>query len=272
MATRIVLSFLTRATLSGIAATTLVAAGVMLGSAPRAHADPQTVTLGVANSRWHNSVKEFDSDDCKAPSNIHNAASGSVGWGQGEDKLCYAIVAQRAVLFDTAPLDTIPEKVINRAVLTYDESRGCWGGPYSPMPAGPVDVIDCWQSGGGDPQVKPDGCVVVRTTAQEWRGKGIKGPLPYVATSRPTITRISPREWDVTEAFTWQLDPRTMPLVPPGGPSIVPGRGFLLTGGITALDQLSGDDDTMCMSAVDNVQLRVTYTVPPAGGGFRMPN
>ena len=256
-----------------VAVVALVTASTALGSTTGqsvARADPQTVMLDVANWRWHNSVKEFESD-CYPPSNIHEAASRSVGWGQFEDMNCWAIVSQRAVLFNTAPLDNIPEKTIDRAVLTYDESRGCWGGPYDPVPAGPATVSDCWQSGGGAPEFKPDGCVVVRATAQEWLNKGIKGPLPYITTSRPTITRIGTREWDVTEPFRWQLDPRNIGLQPPGAPPVTPGYGFLLTGGITSLDQLTGDDETFCMSGVENVQLHVTYTVPPPGGEFRPP-
>ena len=56
--------------------------------------------------------------DCDA-SRILEGSTPSVGWGQDEDACNHAIVTQRAVQFDTAPLDRIPDERIDRAVLTY---------------------------------------------------------------------------------------------------------------------------------------------------------
>ncbi|OBA92210.1 hypothetical protein A5662_21400 [Mycobacteriaceae bacterium 1482268.1] len=254
--------------------TASTAVGVTAGQYT-AHADEtRTVTLGVASYRSNATMKPFDTvfHHCILD-RMQGAFDGDVGWWNSEDTGCFAAVAQRAVRFDTGPLDAVPEKVITSAVLTYDEPPcGRTATVYPPEP-GQVDGGVCWQSGGGSPENKPEGCVVVRVPAQDWDpGNPARGPLPHVTTSHPTITRIGTRAWDVTEPFTWQRDPRTRPLQRPGDPAILSGYGFLLTGSITSVDQLSGDDDTRCMSGVDNVQLQVTYTVPPPGGGFRPPN
>lgn len=70
----------------------------------------------------------------------------------------------------------------------------------------------------------------------------------------------------LTEPFTWQSDPRTMPLSAPYQPVMTPGFGFLLTGEITSLDQLTGADNTMCLSKVSNITPQVTFTTHPSGG------
>jgi hypothetical protein len=232
----------------------------------------QTVTLGLAHSRWASGLKEFESifHSCDA-SKVQQQSRGRVGWGQAEEEGCFAYVAQLAVLFDTAPLDGIPDKIINRAVLTYDESQDCWDLPEGTIPPGSEvgGPITCWQSGSARPENKPNGCVVVRVPAQEWLnappGSGLR---PYIThpSGHPTITRGGPREWDVTEPFRWQTVPSSKPLNPPGQPPLSPGFGFLLTGEITSLDQLTGDDDTFCLSTVSNIRLQVTYTVLPEGG------
>jgi hypothetical protein len=230
-----------------------------------------TITLSVAHSRWASGLKEFETifSTCDA-SKVQEQSRGRVGWGQTENEGCFAYVAQLAVLFNTTPLDRIPDKIINRAVLTYDESRDCWQPPEGMIPAGARvgPPIDCWQDGDGRPEDKPNGCVVVRVPSQEWLNAPPSGLRPYIShpSGRPAVRRLGPREWDVTEPFSWQTVPTSMPLQPPSGPPLSRGFGFLLTGEITSLDQLTGDDDTFCLSAVSNIRLLVTYTVPPKGG------
>jgi hypothetical protein len=48
--------------------------------------------------------------------------------------------------------------------------------------------------------------------------------------------------------------------------------GFLLSGFPLTLDELTADDNTRCVSSVTNVQLQVTYYVPPTGRDFVQPN
>ena len=228
-----------------------------------------TVVLNVAQTRSARGLKEFDTifEDCDA-SRVLEGTTNSVGWMQSEDGCHMALVAQLAVQFDTAPLDAIPDKRVERVVLTYDEDGKNCGDPSPrnlPVPPG-TPSEPCWQSGGGAPEHKPNGCVVVRVPAKEWVNSPTEELRPHVTGDHPTIIRNSPREWDVTEPFRWQTDPQSKPLTQPGQPPLNAGFGFLLTGEFTSLDQLTGDDDTHCLSRVANVQLHVTYTVLAAGG------
>jgi hypothetical protein len=181
--------------------------------------------------------------------------TGEVGWGEIEwyGNPCTAFVHQVAVRFDDGPLDGVPAKTIDRAVLTYDEGPGfsCAGWIYTPA--------NCWQNGEGVVEPKPDGCAVVRVPAVDWSVSPPIGLLPY-AGSAPAVRRLGPREWDVTEPFTWQNVQGAAPL------GANPGFGFLLTGSITRLDDLEGEDSTICLSALSNLKLNVTYTVPQPSG------
>ncbi|MCY6489794.1 hypothetical protein [Leptolyngbya sp. GGD] len=185
--------------------------------------------------------------------------SGTVGWGQSEwgDSPCMAAVLQLAVNFDTTKLDKIPVKVIDRAILTYDEAAA----PICPLVYGGPNA--CWQSGQGIPEDKPDGCAVVRVPSVNWAETvPPSGLIPYAGAS-PAVNRISAREWDVTEPVRWQKGSAA-----PLGAS--PTYGFLLSGGLS-LDQLTAEDNTVCISALANIKLHVTYTVPPEGEPFRAP-
>ena len=178
-------------------------------------------------------------------------STGEVGWGEIEwgDGPCAAIVRQLAVAFDDGVVKGVPEKTIDRVVLTYDERVGysCGFWVYG-------EPATCWQNGEGNPEPKPDGCVVVRVPTVDW-STSPPGQLAY-ADSAPAVRRISTREWDVTEPYVWQNVTGGAPL------GANPTYGFLLTGSITSLDDLEGEDDTICMSIVTNVKLNVTYTVP----------
>jgi hypothetical protein len=169
-----------------------------------------------------------------------------VGFEQLEllDKQCAASVIQANVLFDTGLLDQVPSKTIDRAVLTYDEARAstCYGG-----------TALCWRSGGGTPEPKPNGCVVLGVPTVNWPSDGSSGLIPL--TTPTEVKRLATREWDVTEPFNWQYTPGAAPL------GATPGFGFLLAGGFSRLDQLEAMDNTTCMSLLTNVHLNVTYTV-----------
>jgi hypothetical protein len=179
-----------------------------------------------------------------------------VGWGNVEfgDDSCVAFVLQRAIRFDNGPIDEVPSKTIDRAVLTYDEtpSKFCPG-----LVDG--DFNSCWQNGEGSGEAKPDGCVVVRVPSVAWYETAPPGLVPYL-TSKPEPRLLGTREWDVTEPYAWQTVTGAAPL------DATAGFGLLLTGSITSLAELEGDDDTICASEVSNVRLQVTYTVPEPSG------
>jgi hypothetical protein len=207
-----------------------------------------TVELSVAGSMKHLVWKTFN--DCTAPPVANDQLL--VGWEQIEldGSPCFAASTQLAVQFDTSLLDRIENKVVNRAVLIYDEVQaiGCNNGGA------------CWTSGSGQPEDKPNGCVVVRIPSTDWTANPPSGEFPCITSGRPAVNRLGVREWDVTEPFRWQTDPSAMPLSPPTGPGFVPGFGFLLTGGLT-IDQLEAEDNTNCLSVLSNIRLRTTYSV-----------
>jgi hypothetical protein len=230
-------------------------------SAPGTH----TLALDVGRHLSRRSDKYY-TDTCNpgGASPIFDPSVIEVGWAQIEANgdPCLATVAQVAVLFDTRALDRIRTKVIDRAVLTYDErpSQGC--PPGTPVPAPGMPTPDCsrrvstWTSGSGAPEDKPNGCVVVRIPTADWPSVAPPGLIPYVSGARPAVGRLGARAWDVTEPFAWQSTLGAAPL------GATPGRGFLLSGG-PSLDQLEAEDNTSCMSVLSNIRLQVTYTVPP---------
>ena len=64
--------------------------------------------------------------------------------------------------------------------------------------------------------------------------------------------------------ISWQLSSPTPPL---GGSA---GFGLLLTGWPMSTNQLTAQDNTVCVSDIVNVALTITYTVLPQGE-FRQP-
>lgn len=230
-----------------------------LNGQPDAHKQafaPGTHTIELSVGRQLKRVVSRGFNDCKVI-RVQNDKL-LVGWQQYEDDgtPCMAESSQVAVQFDTKLLDRIPDKVINRAVLSYDEKQaaGCNQG----LPGGGP----CWTSGSRQPEPKPNGCVVVRTPSIDWAGSPPNGEFPYIAhpSGRPIVNRVDGRTWDVTEPFRWQKELGAMPLQPPTGPALQKGFGFLLSGGLT-IGQLQAEDNTNCLSELSNIRLRTTYTV-----------
>ncbi len=220
-----------------------------------------TLTLDVAQSLPKETRKSFSGTGYRCyfgDTPIAEPGPGNaVGWWEHEPyggSPCGAGVTHLALLFDKGDLAHIPEKRIDRVVLTYDEEAypGCW------MIDHPENK-NCWTNGEGLPEQKPDGCVVVRVPTIAWHEANPPGPIPY-ATSSPTVRRLGTREWDVTEPYIWQNVTGAAPL----GAS--PTYGFLLTGSITSVAELEGEDTTHCVSHVSNLKLNVTYTVPEPSG------
>jgi hypothetical protein len=215
-----------------------------------------TMDLSVARSMKRHVWKTFN--DCTASSLQNDQLL--VGWEQTDldGSPCFAASTQLAVQFNTSMLDSIEDKVITQAVLVYEETQatGCRVG----LPGGGP----CWTSGSGQPEDKPNGCVVVRIPSTDWTASPPSGEFPTITSGRPAVNRLGVREWDVTEPFLWQTVPGAMPLSPPTGPGFIPGFGFLLTGGLT-IDQLEAEDNTNCLSELSNIRLRTTYTVSEPG-------
>ncbi|MBD1847859.1 hypothetical protein H6F89_31660 [Cyanobacteria bacterium FACHB-63] len=220
-----------------------------------------TLSLDVAHTLPRSAAKTYTGSCGHFKENFPGVMNGSVGWGQTElssSSPCGSQVFQLAVTFDTTNLDKISEKVIDRAVLTYDEAQAA----YCPLLQG-VN-ISCWQSGRGVRENKPNGCAVVRVPTINWiETAPPPGLIPY-AGARPTVSRISVREWDVTEPVLWQKQKNAAQL------GAFATYGFLLSGG-PSLDQLTAEDSTVCISTLSNIKLHVTYTVPPEGKPFQPP-
>jgi hypothetical protein len=220
---------------------------------------PHTVVLNVGSSLVRRSGKLYP-PTCTPGNTSTPTGDFAVGWGQieADGDPCQAGVVQTAVRFDEGPLNQVPVKSIDRAILTYGEAaaQGC-GYP-------PGTGTTCWRSGSGAPEPKPNGCVaVLGFPTVNWINAAAPGLVPHMTT--PHVTRTSPREWDVSAPYRWQYT-RSAPL----GGSPPPPFGFLLSGGMT-LDQLHAEDNTNCVSSLSNLQLHVTYTVPSNGGPFIPP-
>jgi hypothetical protein len=210
-----------------------------------------TMVLRVDHS-LHRRSDTYYTDTCNpgGPSPIFDPNAIEVGWVQAEPNgdPCYAAVMQFAVLFGRAPLDQVPAKTINRAALVYDEvpSPSCFIGAATSDPS-------CWRSGGGAPEPKPDGCVVLRIPSADWPNNPPSGLIPTLPGPSPASPRVGPQEWDVTEPYNWQNTPGAAPL------GATHGVGFLLAAG-PSLDQLEAEDNTSCASLLSNIRLVVTFT------------
>lgn len=236
-------------------------------AARAAHAQPGTHTLALDLAR--SSPKEVVKtvvDFCSPPQPGRPPVAPPqlqgflIGWWQTEydGYACTAHTHEVALLFDSGMLDQVPLKTIHRAVLTYDEAESfCVALALPDGGTGPW--VSCWTNGEGEPEPKPQGCVVVAVPTVDWRN-GHHGELPNTTTN-PDVKRLGPREWDVTQPVIWQHTPNPVPLQTRGETAVPPGFGFLLRGGLS-ISQLEAQDNTRCTSDVSNIRLHVTYTVP----------
>ena len=217
-----------------------------------------TVVLNASSVLPRFSARNFG--DCFRVIDPNPSPGLHVGWGQVEayGDPCVADVNEVAVRFDEGPLDRVPVKTIDRAVLTYGESPA----QFCIWPPGTGGT--CWRSGSGAPEPKPNGCVAaLGIPTVDWVRAAPPGLVPHI--TAPHALRNNPREWDVSTPYRWQYT-RSAPL----GASAPPPFGFLLSGGV-ALDRLTAQDNTNCVSTVSNIQLHVTYTVPADHGGEFVP-
>jgi hypothetical protein len=68
----------------------------------------------------------------------------------------------------------------------------------------------------------------------------------------PSAEKLSPSSWDVTRYTASRR-----------GLGAGPWYGYLLTGTITSVDDLTAEDNSRCLSTLSNIRLAVTYTIPP---------
>jgi len=199
--------------------------------------------------------------------------SDAVGWGQVEmgTTPCGAIGAEIAVDFDLQMLRKISGIRIEAARLIYQEAEypALLGSPkcalVNPPNGTPFTAEACWQSGGGGRENKPAGCTLHSVASVDWRTQPVSGMIPEVSTPGPTqsIKRISNTEWDVTTLVLGRINP---PLTPPNSHLSNPyGYGFLIVSNGQPVNRLQAEDNTVCISQISNIQLRVTYTVPAFG-------
>ncbi|MBH0776326.1 hypothetical protein [Nocardia bovistercoris] len=222
-----------------------------------------TLTLGVRMSRFAAQSNIFSDfwGGCGRYGPFPGPLRGQVGFANTElpdGSRCGAVNLQVALSFDDGPLRQITSLRIDTATLTYDESPGA----SCPLVTG--QVTPCWSGGSGRPEHKPNGCVEIELPTVDWINSPPPGLISYSTNPKPTTKRLDPRTWDVTEPFSWQLNPRNRPLTPPGAPDAPSGFGFLMAGAIH-IDQLDGNDNTVCISQVSNARLHITYTVFPDG-------
>jgi hypothetical protein len=221
---------------------------------------PHTDTIDVAQARDGYGAKAYTST-CVTDT-LPGAMAGLVGWAQAEIGLlgdaCGAFVLERSVRFDTRILDAIPFKTIDHAELLFEEAAG------ANCDMVPGHTHHCWQNGDGVPVPKSNGCVNVLDSSIDWAATPGTALLPTLG-GAPTVARIDVGRWDVTEAARRQIVPSSTPL------GVSPGFGFLLTGSL-ALDQLTAQDNAVCVSSLSNVRLRVDYNILPPGEPFRPPH
>jgi len=216
-----------------------------------------TLLVGVTTSRPAWQDRNFGST-CGRLNPMPGPMGGMVGWGQAEigwlGQNCMSFVLERAVQFDRTLLDMIPSKMVERVVLSYDEVEA----PLCPLVLG--YTYRCWQNGDGHYEQKANGCIVVRIPSFDWvrSGGAVPGRLPTFEEWKQPISRINARQWDVTSPVSWQLDSPSPPL---GGSR---GFGLLLTGSPT-IDGLTAQDNTVCVSELQNITFEITYIVPHAG-------
>jgi hypothetical protein len=215
--------------------------------------------IGVSGARDASQDRNFGST-CARLNPMPGPMAGRIGWGQAEigwlGDNCMSFVLEKAVQFDMTLIGQLAGEIsIERVVLTYDENEAS----LCPLVVG--YNYRCWQDGEGNYQFKQDGCVVVRVPSVDWERNGgaFPGRLPVFPDYQQPITRIDHRSWDVTAPISWQL---SSPLPPLGGSA---GFGLLLTGWPMTTDELTAQDDTVCVSDVGNIALTIVYSVPPQG-------
>ena len=198
------------------------------------------------------------------------AFTGVAGWGEVEgdghpgssDDSCVSWVSRLLLDFDIGQFIAIPQKTFNRAVLTYREqsSPACMTMVYT-QGGYLVDNLPCWTGGDGARVTKANGCLILKIPNEHWAASPPGNRLVGWQDS-PPVSKAGPAAWDVTQPFQLRLPGL-------GQPSI--GDGFMLIGEIPDVANLDARDNTRCTSLLSDVQLDITYTVPPVQETYDLP-
>ena len=124
-----------------------------------------------------------------------------------------------------------------------------------------VDNLPCWTGGDGARVTKANGCLILKIPNEHWAASPPGNRLVGWQDS-PPVSKAGPAAWDVTQPFQLRLPGL-------GQPSI--GDGFMLRGEIPDVANLDARDNTRCTSLLSDVQLDITYTVPPVQETFDLP-
>lgn len=199
-----------------------------------------TLELRASEMDWRFESYTSDPEDCPILGR-GNFPENPVGWTQTEyaargpfgiefDECNLAAVAETAVNFNYGILDEVPDKRVTWAVLEFDEHR--------------VE----WTDGEGRNRPGP-GCVArvgIVTTERS------HDPAHQKFFNYQPLLNIAPRtamSWEVLEPTADHVHNRR------------PRHGFILQG-THNLDQLEGEDNSKCLSRLENPRLIVTYVVP----------
>lgn len=248
------------------------------GGAPDFRA-PGRHTLLVGVSGWRGSSTDRWMGDCRRLNGFRGfAQAGMIGWGQVEyggafsSDPCASFTLEQAFAFDRTLLDMVPVKRIERAILRWDEDEGsvigfnvCSGLLVDAVWRIPLRDFRCWQDGDGRYERKRDSCAIVTAPTADWQrdGGAFPGHLPQTVWG---IAKLGVRHYDVTGAVGWQLgDAAHIPFQPPGGSLAERGYGLAFSSPLY-IRNLTGQDNTVCVSNVSNVTVEITYVVPPVGG------
>ena len=243
----------TQAVLSAPGPTTNVGDLVHPESAPGVHVVDLAPSASQVRTVDTNYTPNF-SLGCLLPYPEEHDAGLIVGWLQAPvpGDCRRTDVAQTAVRFDLSRVDQVPVKQITGATLTFDEQEALWT-----------------DSDGNERSVP--GCVAVLGLAScDWvAGEPADGLLPNatIADFRPWPSDrqdFNGHQFDVTGWVQTMFLPNPPGVFGAPGPDLrTPRRyGFVLRG---AIEDLHADDFSSCMSVVSNVQLHITYSVPPHG-------
>jgi hypothetical protein len=188
--------------------------------------------------------------------------SAVVGWGQVEgdghpnssSDRCVSWISRLSLDFDVTQFVSVPQKTLDRAVLSYHEQAAsdCMTLVFT-QGGFATDRLPCWTNGDGQLENKANGCLSLRVPNENWITSPPGNVL--VASHEVAVQKIAPSSWDITSLFRVQHSPQLGE-----APSAF---GYMLIGDPLDIGNLTADDNTRCTSLLSDVRLEVTYTVPP---------
>ena len=123
-----------------------------------------------------------------------------------------------------------------------------------------VDPLPCWTNGDGHREPKPNGCLSLKVPSEDWI-RNPTGNRPVNWQDAP-VRKVGGSTWDVTDLFRGRHVP--------GLGQLPTGYGYMLIGDPLDVGGLTADDNTRCTSALSDVRLEVTFTVPPVSEQYNV--